>query len=109
VVRKGDLNPEIDRAVFSLPSGSVTDPIATRYGWHVVKVIERLPASFKPFADVKAEILKKEQETQFQKKLADYLEKLKADAVINVSAEAAPYYKAPARAVSPAPGPVKKT
>jgi parvulin-like peptidyl-prolyl isomerase len=102
-VSRGDLNPEIDRVVFSLPQGAVSDPIHTKFGWHLVKVIEKMPASFKPFSDVKADLLKREQETQFQKKLAEYLEKLKADALIRVSDEASGYYTAPPAPAAAAP------
>jgi parvulin-like peptidyl-prolyl isomerase len=94
-VARGELVPEIDRAVFSLPVGAVSDPISTKFGWHLVKVVEKSPVSYKPFSEVKGEILKKEQESQFQKRLAEYLDKIKRDAVIRVSAEAAPYYTPP--------------
>jgi hypothetical protein len=94
-VAKGELLPEIDRVVFSLPVGAVSDPISTKIGWHLVKVLEKQPVSYRPFSEVKGEILKSEQETQFQKRLAEYLEKLKRDAVIKVSPEAAAYYTAP--------------
>ena len=97
-VGKGELAAALDAAAFSLPTGAVSDPIETRSGWHVLKVVEKLPATFKPYSEVKADILKKEQETQFQKKLAEYLEKLERDAVIKVSAEAAPYYQPPVAA-----------
>jgi len=60
--------------------------------------LEKFPATYKPFSEVKADLLKREQETQFQKKLAEYLDKLKGEAVIRVSAEAARYYAAPAAA-----------
>jgi peptidyl-prolyl cis-trans isomerase SurA len=96
VVSKGELAPEIDKVVFSLPAGGVSEPVGTRRAWHVVKLLEKFPARYKPFSEVKADLLKREQETQFQKKLAEYLEKLKAEAVIRVSAEAARYYTAPA-------------
>lgn len=95
IVARGELNPEIDRAVFSLPVGGVTDPVTSRFGWHIVKLIERMPASYKPFSEVKADLLKREQETQFQKKLAEYLQKLKQEAVIKVAPEAQPYYTPP--------------
>lgn len=98
LVAKGELTPEIDKAVFSLPVGSVSDPIRTRFGWHLVKVIDKLPVSYKPFAEVKAELLKREQDTQFQKKLAEYLDKLKREAVIRVSTEAKTYYTPPVAA-----------
>ena len=97
-VSRGELAAEIDRAVFSLPAGGVSDPIGTRHAWHIVKLLQKFPVTYKPFNEVKAEILKKEQETQFQKKLAEYLEKLKGEAVIRVSAEASRYYTPPAGA-----------
>lgn len=99
-VSRGELLAEIDKTVFALPVGAVSDPIATRFGWHLVKVLEKAPVSYRPFSEVKAEILKREQETQFQKKLAEYLEKLKRDAVITVAPGAAAYYTPPA----PLPG-----
>jgi peptidyl-prolyl cis-trans isomerase SurA len=101
-VSKGELNPEIDKVVFTLPVGSVSDPIGTKFGWHIVKVVDKTPVRYKPFSEVKAEILKKEQDTQFPKKLAEYLDKLKRDAVIKVSDEATAYYTAPVR-MAPSP------
>jgi peptidyl-prolyl cis-trans isomerase SurA len=110
LVTKGELTAEIDKAVFSLPVGSVSDPIGTKFGWHLVKVIDKIPVSYKPFADVKAELLKREQDTQFQKKLAEYLDKLKRDAIIRVSPQGLAYYTPPAGvAVStPTPAPALK-
>ena len=97
-VSRGELVAEIDKTVFSLPVNAVSDPIATKFGWHLVKVLEKAPLSYRPFSEVKAEILKREQETQFQKKLGEYLEKLKRDAVIRVAPEMAAYYTPPAPA-----------
>ena len=105
LVAKGDLTAEIDKVVFSLPVGSVSDPIGTKFGWHLVKVIDKVPVSYKPFADVKAELLKREQDTQFQKKLAEYLDKLKHDAVIRVLPPGQAYYTPPAGVVVPTPTP----
>ena len=101
-VGKGELSAALDAAAFALPTGAISDPIETRSGWHVLKIVEKLPATFRPYSEVKAEILKKEQETQFQKKLAEYLDKLEREAVIKVSAEAAQYYQ-PLVAAPPPP------
>ncbi len=73
----------------------MSDPIQTKFGWHLVKVIEKVPVSYKSFADVKADLLKREQDTQFQKKLAEYLDKLKREAVIKVNPEAQAYFTPP--------------
>jgi peptidyl-prolyl cis-trans isomerase SurA len=104
-VARGELTAEIDKAVFSLPVGTVSDPIGTKFGWHLVKVIEKIPVSYKPFADVKAQLLKREQDTQFQKKLAEYLDKLKREAVIHVSTGGQPYYTPPIAPPSSTPEP----
>ncbi len=100
-ISRGELNIDIEKVAFSLPIGEVSEPIPTKHGWHILKVLEKKPVAYKPFAEVKGDLLKREQETQFQKKLAEYLEKLKRDAVIRVAPEAAPYYSgAPSTAVS---------
>ena len=104
MVARGELTAEIDKAVFSLPVGTVSDPIGTKFGWHLVKVIEKLPVSYKPFNEVKGQLLKREQDTQFQKKLAEYLDKLKREAVIRVSPEGQLYYTPPIAAPASAPG-----
>lgn len=111
-VGKGELAATLDAAAFSLPAGAISDPIETRSGWHVLKVVEKLPAGYRPYSEVKAEILKTEQETQFQKKLEEYLVKLEQVAIIKVSEEAASYYQPPVPAAPPqeawvpgAPGP----
>jgi peptidyl-prolyl cis-trans isomerase SurA len=100
-VGKGELAAALDAAAFALPAGGISDPIETRSGWHVLKVVEKFPATFRPYSEVKAEILKKEQDTQFQKKLTEYLEKLERDAVMKVSPEAARYYQPPVAAAPP--------
>jgi peptidyl-prolyl cis-trans isomerase SurA len=42
VVERGFLEEPLDRALFSLAPGEVSDPVRTSYGWHVAKVLERL-------------------------------------------------------------------
>ncbi|HUT99799.1 MAG TPA: peptidylprolyl isomerase [bacterium] len=42
VVERGFLEEPLDRALFSLAPGEVSDPVRTKYGWHVAKVLERL-------------------------------------------------------------------
>jgi hypothetical protein len=57
---------------------------------------------------VKAELLKREQDTQFQKKLAEYLDKLKHDAVIRVLPPGQAYYTPPVGVALPTPTPAAK-
>lgn len=99
-VSKGELAANLDRVAFSLPVGGFSEPVLTRSGWHILKVVEKQAVAYKPFADIKADLLKREQETQFQKKLAEYLDRLHREAIIRVDEAAKPFYTAPA-AIAP--------
>lgn len=35
---RGQMVPEFDQAVFSLPVGEVSEPVKTNFGWHLIKV-----------------------------------------------------------------------
>jgi peptidyl-prolyl cis-trans isomerase C len=56
--RKWAVDEAIARAAFSLPVGSVSEPIATEYGLHLVKVTARKPGKSATFEDVKEEARK---------------------------------------------------
>jgi parvulin-like peptidyl-prolyl isomerase len=49
----GQMVPQFDQAVFSLPVGQVSEPVKTPFGYHIIKVEAR---SNKSFDDAKADI-----------------------------------------------------
>ncbi|MBI4461165.1 MAG: peptidyl-prolyl cis-trans isomerase [Acidobacteria bacterium] len=63
-VKGGDLEwivrnqtvPEFEKAAFSLSPGSISEPVQTVYGIHILKVREHESARLRPFEEVKAEI-----------------------------------------------------
>lgn len=38
--KKGDMVPEFANVVFKMKAGQVSDPVQTKFGWHVIKLIE---------------------------------------------------------------------
>jgi peptidyl-prolyl cis-trans isomerase D len=48
--------PAVADAAFSLEVGAISDPVKTRYGWHIIKIEDRLPETIKPLADVADDI-----------------------------------------------------
>ncbi len=38
---KGDMVPEFEKAAFDIPSGEVSEPVKTAYGWHLIYVISK--------------------------------------------------------------------
>jgi peptidyl-prolyl cis-trans isomerase C len=55
-VKRGQMVTEFDQAVFSLPVGQVSEPVKTRYGYHLIKVEQH---DTKTFDDVKSDLEKK--------------------------------------------------
>lgn len=59
-VEQGQTVPEFDTAIFTLPLNTVSDPIRTKdFGYHIVKVLARREAGYRPFEEVRQVIAAK--------------------------------------------------
>jgi parvulin-like peptidyl-prolyl isomerase len=56
VVRQGELLPAIEQAVASLQPGQISEPVESSQGFHIIRLDEKKPSQFRPFAEVKNEI-----------------------------------------------------
>ena len=57
-VARGELLPDLDKAVFNATAGTVLGPIETKSGWHILKVETRLPSEVPAFESVKDRLRK---------------------------------------------------
>ncbi len=55
-IEPGLMDPVFDQVAFALPVGELSDPVRTRFGYHLIEVTEILPATTKSFDDVKEEL-----------------------------------------------------
>ena len=39
--KKGDMVPEFEKTAFEIPSGEVSQPVKTQFGWHLIYVISK--------------------------------------------------------------------
>ena len=55
---RGRMVPEFEKAAFALKSGEVSEPVKTKFGWHVIKVTEHTDSKQQDFEQAKEEIRK---------------------------------------------------
>jgi len=60
---KGRMVPEFDKVAFSIKPGTISVPVKTQFGWHVIEVTKKTPGSSKTFEEAKSMI---EQSLKFQ-------------------------------------------
>lgn len=89
-VAKGDLVPEIDKAVFNATAGSIIGPIESRSAWHIIKVEQRLPSEVPAFESIKDRLRKSADDETFQRDYRAYIESLRKDAFIQINEQMIP-------------------
>ena len=81
-VSKGQTVAEFERQVFSAPVGLIAHPIETRYGYHIVEVLQRVDGKQLPYEMVSDRIADYLNEKVKRKAIAQYIETLIAGAEI---------------------------
>lgn len=81
---RGQMVPEFEQAAFDMKPGEIRGPIKTQFGYHIIKVLSKLPAHIRSFEEVKGQILAELSETRSQaetdrvaRELADKIKQLK--------------------------------
>ena len=82
-LRPGQTVPEFERQIYALDAGLAPQPIATRYGWHVVWIEHKQPGQPAAYADVRDDIKNWLQARRERQAVADYLYGLVAQAQID--------------------------
>ena len=54
--RKGQMVPEFDEVAFALQPGQISDLVKSQFGYHIIKVMEKKPASKRTLDEVRAQI-----------------------------------------------------
>ena len=81
---RGQMVPEFEQAAFDMKPGEIRGPIKTQFGYHIIKVLSKLPAHIRSFEEVKGQILAELSETRAQaetdrlaRELADKIKQVK--------------------------------
>ena len=78
VFGKGMMVPEFEEAAFNLELNAVSAPVATQFGYHLIKVEAKNEPSTATFEDVKDQIVQKLVQDSQEKKYSDLVKELEA-------------------------------
>jgi peptidyl-prolyl cis-trans isomerase C len=84
---RGQMVPEFESAAFGLKTNQVSDIVTTQFGYHIIKLNEKIPATKMELAKVAPEVkdyLKQQQMKTRQQDLQTYLEKIKKDSQVEI-------------------------
>ncbi|MEJ2085328.1 MAG: peptidylprolyl isomerase [Acidobacteriota bacterium] len=81
-VTPGDLDRDLEEAVWNLPEGAITAAIPGRGGLHIIQVSQRQEAELKSFVEVKDQIQARERARKLRDEMAEYTAELEASAYI---------------------------
>jgi parvulin-like peptidyl-prolyl isomerase len=80
--KRGELAEEFEVVAFSLDVGEISPVFATPFGYHLITVTERKPATPKPFEEVRPQVLELVLAERRQEKTRKLVEELQARATI---------------------------
>jgi peptidyl-prolyl cis-trans isomerase SurA len=83
-VARGELLPELDKAVFNSTAGTILGPIEAKTAWHILKVEQRLPSEIPAFESIKDKLRRDASDDAWQRDYKAYIDRLRKDAFIQI-------------------------
>lgn len=81
-VVSGDLARELEESVWDLAEGDVSEPVESRGGIHVIRVVEREDAGVRPFNDVADDARRRASQQAFNEAMEGYMEELEESSFV---------------------------
>jgi peptidyl-prolyl cis-trans isomerase SurA len=82
--KRGVMVAEFDKVAFGLPVGAISEPVRTKFGWHVLRIEERRSTPPKPYEEVRDGLRDRLTRQQLERYTEQYVQELRASAAIEV-------------------------
>jgi peptidyl-prolyl cis-trans isomerase C len=84
IVKKGQTVPEFEKALLTLKPGEISEPVATQFGYHLIKLVERTTGPVLSYEDAKEQIKEQVLIEKKQKRFKELIAALRANAKLRV-------------------------
>jgi len=81
---RGRMVHEFEAAAFSMQTNQISDVVETQFGYHIIKLSEKIPAKKIEYAQISGRVKDYLVEQEFRKELTPYFEKLKKEANVQM-------------------------
>ncbi|HIJ88168.1 MAG TPA: peptidylprolyl isomerase [Desulfuromonadales bacterium] len=82
--KKGDMQPDLEKAILSLKPGEVSDLISTPIGFHIIKLESRTSGTVKPFESVKGDIEEIIYRKKSEERFSQWAKELRGKATVEI-------------------------
>ncbi len=82
--KRGQLNSIFEDATFGLNAGDITQPIRTRQGFVIFKVVDHIRGGVPPYKEVEQQVEESYYESRMEPAIREYLTRMREDAYIDI-------------------------
>ncbi len=83
-IKRSYMPEAFDKVAFAIKKDLLSDVVETRFGYHIIKVVDKIPAGRIPYEEVRDFIMKFLQERESKKKLNEHIAQLKSRAKLEL-------------------------
>jgi peptidyl-prolyl cis-trans isomerase C len=83
-IKRGFMPEEFDRVAFTIEKNTISEVVASRFGYHLLEVLEREPAGYLSYDDARKFIIKYIENKLMNKIRSEHIEQLRKQARIQI-------------------------
>ena len=96
LIKKGQMLPQLERALLTLKVGGISQPVATPFGYHIIKLVDRTSGALLSFEDTKEQVREELLNEKKRMRYEEFVASLRAKAKLRVADVPIPVSEVPA-------------